>query len=152
MSEAKQLKKLFEDTKREMAKLKPWQKTNRVPLAAQDALIFAALRAAGLDRLFKLSGNGANGEGLEIMGKAARSHPMKHSEEAWAVVVIDEDERPYFAFVDEYALKTNRSIPSFPKRQHAHNWMAAQGWHRDDYTIVRVRISVVGGGKGRKGK
>lgn len=32
MSEAKELKMLFEETRRELELLKPWQRTNRVPL------------------------------------------------------------------------------------------------------------------------
>lgn len=32
MSNSKQLKKLFKEIKKEMSKLKPWQKTNKIPL------------------------------------------------------------------------------------------------------------------------
>lgn len=38
MSDAKELKKLFEDIKRKMAKLKPWQKTNKIPLNKENSM------------------------------------------------------------------------------------------------------------------
>ncbi len=39
MNEARELKKLFEETKEELDKLKPWQKTNKVPLGKGDVKV-----------------------------------------------------------------------------------------------------------------